>query len=378
MKPSFDTWTSVFLFAAIQGIFVAIILFFKNQPLKRERLILAIIVFLFSVTLIEYVLYWTRYQYYYPLLSNISGGFTFLYGPLFYYYFKIIFGNNRFKGTDLFSLIPFLTYIAVKSPYYFSSMEFKRKLMTTPLPPGSFHFPLWAWLSILSMIVYAILIFKDYKLISNSLNEIKVWFNCLFGFFAGFIISYMSYFILIMTPFFDKQFDYMISFAMSFFIYFLAWFGYMQPKVFSGFSVKEIIGNNKYATSALTERVSQIILGKLLDLMEKEKIYKNSTLSLEKLAERIDVSKHHLSQVINEQLGMNYFDYLNSLRVNEATKLLLSTSKKEMNIIEIAFEAGFNNKATFNNAFKKLTGMTPKEFREKQSPPVTNDKIYSN
>ncbi len=75
---------------------------------------------------------------------------------------------------------------------------------------------------------------------------------------------------------------------------------------------------------------------------------------------------------------MNYFDYLNSLRVGEAINLLLSTSKKEMNIIEIAFEAGFNNKATFNNAFKKITGMTPKEYREKQSLPVTTNTIYNN
>ncbi len=147
--------------------------------------------------------------------------------------------------------------------------------MTTPLQPGSFHFPLWAWLSILSMIVYAILIFRNYKTLSNTLNEIKVWFNYLFSFYMGFIISFTSYFVLIMTPFFNRQYDYMISFAMSLFIYFLAWFGYLQPKIFSGFSVKEIIGTGKYATSALTENVSQIIVKRLQSIMEKDKLYKN-------------------------------------------------------------------------------------------------------
>ncbi len=154
----------------------------------------------------------------------------------------------------------------------------------------------------------------------------------------------------------------------------------MQPKVFAGFSIKEIIKPAKYATSALDENASRIILDNLQTLMGKEKLYKQEDLSLEKLSDKIDVSKHQLSQVINELLGTNYFDYINSLRVKDAMKLLLSTTKKEMNIIEIAFEVGFNNKATFNSAFKKITGMTPTEFRKRQSElkPSSIDNFFVN
>ena len=380
MKPSFDVWTSIFLFAAVQGIFVSFVLFFKNRPAKKEKLILAFIVFLFSVTLIDYVLYWTNYQYYYPYIIAISGSFTFLYGPLFYYYFKLIFENYKFRIIDVLSFIPFLIYFALKSPFYFASVEVKRRIISTPLTPGSYNFPIWAWLSIVSMIIYAIIIFKKYNNASKTLKEMRTWFNYLNGFFIGFIFSYTSYFILVLTPFFNREYDYLISFAMSFFIYFLAWFGYMQPKVFAGFSIKEIIKPAKYATSALDENASRIILDNLQTLMGKEKLYKQEDLSLEKLSDKIGVSKHQLSQVINELLETNYFDYINSLRVKDAMKLLLSTTKKEMNIIEIAFEVGFNNKATFNSAFKKITGMTPTEFRKRQSElkPSSIDNFFVN
>ena len=67
--------------------------------------------------------------------------------------------------------------------------------------------------------------------------------------------------------------------------------------------------------------------------------------------------------VMNDKIGLNFFDYINSLRVEEAKRLLIETSKKEMNVIEIAYSVGFNNKVSFNNTFKKWTGMTPTEFR---------------
>lgn len=353
MKPTFDTWTSIFLFAAIQGVFVSVLLLFKNRPLKKERILLALIALLFSITLVDYVLFWTRYTIYFPGLQGYTGGFTLLYGPLFYYYFKIVFESHEFSLKDSLSLVPFVMFLAAR----FTINLYK-----------VVHFPVWAWLSILSMIIYAVIIYRSYKKMSRIQEEISTWFTYLFGFYAGFIVSFTSYYLLILTPFFDINFDYMISFSMSFFIYFISWFGYMQPRIFAGFSIKDNF-KGKYAKSTLTDEVSDIMLRKLETIMEKEKLYRDENISLEKLAAVLKVSKHHLSQVINDKLNVSYFDYINSLRVKEAEALLSSTSKKEKNVLEIAFETGFRNKATFNNAFKKITGLTPTEFRERQYIP---------
>ncbi|KAB2844021.1 MAG: AraC family transcriptional regulator, partial [Melioribacteraceae bacterium] len=83
--------------------------------------------------------------------------------------------------------------------------------------------------------------------------------------------------------------------------------------------------------------------------------------TIRELAENLNIHPNHLSQIINEKLGQNFFDFINSYRIKEAEKLLLKNGKKT--ILEIAFEVGFNSKSTFNAAFKKHTGVTPTAYK---------------
>lgn len=364
LQPSFDTWTTIFLFAAVQGFFVSLVLIIQNAKTNKAKLFLALILLLFSVTLVEYVLYWTKYLYYFPHFSNISAGFPFLIGPLFYYYFKNVFENYKPGKKDLAALLPFLIFIVYLSRYYFRSAEVKQKFMLlSQTQPQVGTVQLMPWLQIASMTIYLCIIILSYRSLSATNPETKRWFNYLTGFFAFFIISFTSYYILILTPFFSLEWDYMISFSMSFFIYFLAWFGYQQPKIFSGFTLAEALRSSKYAHSGLSQESAKEILAAIITAMTQDKLYRNFELSLEKLAEAVHAPKHHVSQVINEQIGMNFFDYVNSLRVEEAKHILAEVPKKEMNVIQVAYEVGFNNKVSFNNTFKKFTGVTPTEYR---------------
>lgn len=364
LQPSFDSWTTIFLFAAVQGFFVSLVLIIQNARSNKAKLFLALILLLFSITLVEYVLYWTKYLYYFPHFSNISGGFPFLIGPLFYYYFKNVFENYKPGKKDALALVPFIVHIIYLSRYYFRPAEIKQKFMLLPQIPGqTASVQLMPWLQISSMIIYLCIIILSYRALSATNPETKRWFNYLTGLFAFFIISFASYYILILTPFFSIEWDYMISFSMSFFIYFLAWFGYQQPKIFSGFTLAEALRTSKYAHSGLSQESALQILASITDKMQNEKLYRNFELSLEKLAEAVAAPKHHVSQVINEQIGMNFFDYVNSLRVEEAKHILAEVPKKEMNVIQVAYEVGFNNKVSFNNTFKKFTGVTPTEYR---------------
>lgn len=215
------------------------------------------------------------------------------------------------------------------------------------------------------MLVYLVLIFKRFYIQSKSNREITKWFNWLTGLFAGFIFSYTSYFVLVRFPFFNQEWDYLISFSMMFTIYFIAWFGYLQPRVFSGFSLAESVAfNGKYKNAELPDDVSKEILSLLENLMSTRYLYRESDLRLEKLASETGTSRHHLSQVINNRLGMNFFEYINSLRITEAMELLKDKGKSRLTIIEVAYQVGFNNKVSFNAAFKKQTGVTPTEYRK--------------
>ncbi|MBK7873537.1 MAG: helix-turn-helix transcriptional regulator [Saprospiraceae bacterium] len=224
------------------------------------------------------------------------------------------------------------------------------------------------WLKVAHMAVYAIFIHKISFALSRTAPEVKRWYNRLIIFFIGFILSYASYFLLVQMPFFNSQWDYMISLCMTIFIYGLALMGYMQPQVFGLVYAPPGSPNVKYKNSGLTETAAQQLQERLSHWMQQQKLYRNSDLRLEKLADILHTSRHNLSQVINERFGQSFFDYLNTLRIEEAKELLASTTKQDMTIIEIAYQVGFNNKVSFNSTFKKLTNFTPSEYRNLHVP----------
>jgi AraC-like DNA-binding protein len=98
--------------------------------------------------------------------------------------------------------------------------------------------------------------------------------------------------------------------------------------------------------------------------MKEERPYIESNLTLQKLAKALAMPPHHLSQIINEQLNQNFFDFINYHRIEEAKRMLIDPARKHYSILAISEEVGFNSKSAFNAAFKKHTDMTPSEFRK--------------
>jgi AraC-like DNA-binding protein len=128
--------------------------------------------------------------------------------------------------------------------------------------------------------------------------------------------------------------------------------------------VSEDDQNGKYRKSALTGEQAEKILARLVNVMEHDKPYLEMGLTLHMLADKLEVSPHHLSQVINEKLDKSFFDFVNEYRVGEAKKALADSESDRFSILGIAMEAGFNSKSAFYTAFKKYTGMTPSQFKE--------------
>jgi AraC-like DNA-binding protein len=124
------------------------------------------------------------------------------------------------------------------------------------------------------------------------------------------------------------------------------------------------VSRDKYQKSALTEAQSETILHALQKVMVQQKPYLDDDLNLPKLAEILKISPHHLSQVINERLEVNFFDFVNRYRVEEAKRQLAKVQRRRPNILTIALDAGFNSKSAFYTAFKRHTEMTPSQFRK--------------
>ena len=106
---------------------------------------------------------------------------------------------------------------------------------------------------------------------------------------------------------------------------------------------------------------------RLQELMAEEKPYLDPSLQLPELAGKLGLTVHQLSQVINDGFGRNFREFINSLRIEEAKRLLTDPRSREYKLLTVAFESGFNSKATFNQVFRKLTGTTPSEYRERNA-----------
>ena len=117
----------------------------------------------------------------------------------------------------------------------------------------------------------------------------------------------------------------------------------------------------KYKNSRLTDSEKKKYIEDLDYLLSSKKPYLNSSLTLNDLAKLINIPSRTLSQIINESKKMNFYDYINSYRINEAKDILSSSPGKT--ILEILYEVGFNSKSAFNTAFKKYTGLTPSKFK---------------
>jgi AraC-like DNA-binding protein len=128
----------------------------------------------------------------------------------------------------------------------------------------------------------------------------------------------------------------------------------------------EIIEKKKYQKSGLSEEQAAQTRDELSELMATEKLYKNSELTLADLAARLDIHPNYLSQVINDKEGVNFYEYINALRVEEFKRLTALPENRQFTLLSLAYDCGFNSKSSFNRAFKKVTDHSPSEYLKAQ------------
>ena len=98
--------------------------------------------------------------------------------------------------------------------------------------------------------------------------------------------------------------------------------------------------------------------------MEEEEPYLDSSLSMHELAGQLNMKVKDLSLLINHTLNQHFFDFINHYRISRAMELLRDPKNKQLTVLEVLYEVGFNSKSSFNTLFKKQTGLTPTQFRK--------------
>jgi len=178
------------------------------------------------------------------------------------------------------------------------------------------------------------------------------------------ILAIILIFIIVKLSFQADLGDYFIGIYVSLFVM-ITTFRIMNDSAYFERSASFMdISIGKYRKSSLNESEKQKILANIIKEFEKGDYFTENLASLENLAKKIAESKHHVSQVINEKLGKNFYELLASYRIEKAKSIIKEDKANRLTIEEVSEMVGYNSKTAFNNSFRKLTGKTPSEFRK--------------
>jgi len=366
--PEVNFGVLYFLATAIIGFFLSIIINLRKQGDFTANLLISTFIFIHSLFIFQVAIFLSKFNYKYPHSLFLATSFSFLYGPLLYFYFKRISQRYRFKPIDVLHFVPTLILIIYFLPIYFSSEEHKSYLMFHRKELLQSTYTVLVVLKSISLVVYVYLSYRIYKKILLKRKEVGSqvlkWGRNIIVLNVMYVVFYILYGYELLNEYIHQGMVFPQLFFMSLIILYIAYTAYVHPKVFS----KKYLFNLpkaqvKYKNSGLTNLYSNELKDRLLHLFEEEKIYRQNNLSLEILSKKLNTTKHSLSQVINEHFKMNFFNLLNKYRIAEAKEILKNDINKNLTIIDIAYDVGFNNKVTFNKAFKQETeGLTPREY----------------
>lgn len=363
------------------GIFLSYFLSLLIATKKNKNLsdiLLAIWMFIIGIHLTSYYIYSLGYWEKYPHLIGITVPVPLLHGPmLFLYTLYSLRNESTVRRMDYLHFAPALLFYLYMCRFYFFYSAEQKVLVDKGLVDDFAVFSTFALISlIISGLTYPILSYKligKYKklLDDNFSYDGRISLEWLKYCIRGIGMVYLTVAVIsIMREGLGIQFsfnaDYIFYSLIIFFVFCIGFFGIRQEHLFSGNANKpnaQLVQEKPtgdYKKSGLKPEIAHEIHRKLNELMLEQKLFTNPKLTLNELAECLDVSSNHLSQVINQYEKMNFHDFVNKYRIEEFIKN--ASTNKEFSLLAHALDAGFNSKSSFNSVFKKHHGLTPSKY----------------
>jgi AraC-like DNA-binding protein len=334
--------------------------------------------------------FYREFLFYTPFVHGL------LMGPLLYLYVKTI-TNFRYElqKKDWIHFLPGLLFIAWSTMVVIvDKLIVKRYYLMNGVTDPDFD-NWYQWLQNISILYYLVLSIHYYRQYKRYVNyEMSFKDAASIGWLRNFLIAFaiitilpLIQFLLSFIPFFQNMdyigsWYYFLSFALV--VYYIAINGFnavsiplkkllFQPELLLQYQQPALLPAPSEFNTQDTEY--ELVKDKLKEdfhlkqwkekitaAMQHEKLYEDAELTLSQLAKKFSSNPSVLSKVINQGFQLNFNDFVNSYRVNAVIDLLKSGEQKNQTLLGIAFDCGFNSKATFNRAFKKQMGMSPKDW----------------
>ena len=377
----FNTLDLSLLFTIYQCVLFAFFLILIKKGKKQSNVLLALFLLSYAAipldTLINFGEEFRQFSINFsPNIFYVFGSAYWLEAVLLLFYVRsLIYKDFRFKKVDLLYLLPFLLYliyetnnwymldsatkIAILNGYHIEAEPFYTRFIN--LFRECFR-TFCGLLCLLELRHYQ-------KQIKNNFADIEdvdlTWLKILI---VGFLIirlqavfvtlGYMTSIDLHLTI------DYSLvgqlsNFMVMFLISFLIFFSLGVSNLFHGIDRATIATQEK-------QTIDPAQINALTLYMQEHKPYLNHLLTLDNLAAQTFMPPRQLSQVINRHFNKNFFEFINSYRIEESKALLSKEENAKVTMLEVMAQAGFNSKATFNTFFKKVVGMTPTQYRKEQ------------
>jgi AraC-like DNA-binding protein len=360
------------------------------------------------------VYYAREYYYAYPHFIGVSTPLVFGFGPILYLYAQTVSaGGHTFRKVSLLHFLPFILVTLYFLPFYRQDGAAKIAFLHTLLRKGPpVDLAIIEHLQYPHGILYVILTIgllrRHRARLRHTYSSIErinlLWLrNLTIGIGAVWALATGLHLLDIAGLGIGELESSLTPLAVSFIVYGVGYLGLRQPEIFhrpiqrraaqpseqseaavddtfvqAGWEapLDSTAGDTQgrrqqgptddgagYEKSGLTQAQAEARMQQLERVMEEKQLFKRSLLTLQELADEVSISPHNLSEVINTQAGKNFYDFVNGYRVEEVMRRLRDPRYSHLTILAVAEDSGFNSKSTFNEFFRRHTGLTPSQYR---------------
>lgn len=363
---------NIIIYAGIvQGFYLALLLLNnKKRNYSNSFLAFFLVVMSLSIAHSEFILPEVHKTFVDPF--RIKEPFLMLIIPFIWLYVKtIVQPTFRISVKNLIHFLPFASFMAVSFPVFIHGSE---STLGQLLSKYSGPFDIIVWLVVLAQysfyLVHIIKLSRKHRIEAeqelSNIEKVDIsWLNTLVCCFIAVILMLAFLFVVSIHNLRFNWLNQSTSLLFSVTIFVLGYKGLFQETILSNAETEEIQKVTNIIVSKKTNGIDEKLVKRLQLYMENEKPFLEPELTLTSLAKQVNISRNQLSEIINCHFKCNFYDFVNKYRVEEVKKRM--KINKDFTILAIAFDAGFPSKSTFNSVFKKSTGLTPSEYRNKLS-----------